>query len=132
MNPYSKYKQASSLSWTRIDMLLVVYDQTVFALDEGQRLLAENRTSELPGVRLKAMRALVAIVDGLDLAQPGLPVQILRLVEFSLEQIKSDSPDAWRAASNVISKLREGFLEIQEQARVDEYEGRIPALNAVG
>ncbi|MCA9011659.1 MAG: hypothetical protein KDB01_18025 [Planctomycetaceae bacterium] len=132
MNPYSKYKQASSLSWTRIDMLLVVYDQTVFALDEGQRLLAEKRTSELPGVRLKAMRALVAIVDGLDLAQPGLPVQILRLVEFSLEQIKSDSADAWRAASNVIGKLREGFLEIQEQARVDEYEGRIPALNAVG
>ncbi len=113
-------------------MLLVVYDQTVFALDEGQRLLIENRTSELPGVRLKAMRALVAIVDGLDLAQPGLPVQILRLVEFSLEQIKSDSPDAWRAAANVVSKLREGFLEIQEQARLDEHEGRIPALNAVG
>jgi len=132
MNPYSKYQKASSLSWTRIDMLMVVYDQTVFALDEGTRLLEDNRFTELTPVRLRAMRALVAIVDGLDLGQPGLPVQILRLVEFSLEQIKSHSPASWRAASDVIGKVREGFQEIQEQARIDEYEGRIPALNAVG
>ena len=132
MNPYLKYKQASSLSWSRIDMLLVVYDQAVKSLDEGLQLLEQNRASELPPVRLRAMRTLLAIVDGLDLKQGELPTQILRLVEFCADQIKSQSPDAWRNAAEVIHKLREGFQEIQDQARNDEYEGRIPALDAVG
>jgi flagellar protein FliS len=132
MNPYLKYKQVSSLSWTRVDMLLVVYDQAVSNLDAGMRLLEENRTSDLAPVRLKAMRALLAVVDGLDLKQGELPNQVLRLVEFCLEQINSETPDAWRSAAEVMNKLREGFREIQEQARKDEYEGRIPALDVVG
>ena len=132
MNPHLKYKQNSSLAWTRIDMLLVVYNLTVAALDEGARLIEENRASELAPVRLKTMRRLVAIADGLDLNQDGLPIQILRLVEFSLEQIRSDSSQAWRAAAKVMSTLQEGFTEIQDEARNDECEGRIPALTSVG
>jgi flagellin-specific chaperone FliS len=132
MNPYQKYKQISSRSWTRVDMLLVVYDQVVTALNDGVRLLREDRTTELPAVRLRAMRTLLAIADGLDLNQGDVPNQVLRLVEYSLEQIKSQSADAWLSAAEVINKLREGFQEIQEQARKDEYEGRIPALDVVG
>jgi flagellar protein FliS len=132
MNPHLKYKQNSSLAWTRIDMLLVVYNLTVAALDEGARLIEENRVSELASARLRAMRRLVAIADGLDLNQQGLPIQILRLVEFSLEQIKSDSSQAWRSAAEVMSTLRDGFTEIQDEARKDECEGRIPALTSVG
>ncbi len=132
MNPYQKYKQISSRSWTRVDMLLVVYDQVVTALNDGVRLLREDRTTELPAVRLRAMRTLLAIADGLDLKQGDVPNQVLRLVEYSLEQIKSQSADAWLSAAEVINKLRAGFQEIQEQARKDEYEGRIPALDVVG
>ena len=132
MNPYQKYKQISSRSWTRVDMLLVVYDQVVSALNDGVRLLREDRTTELPAVRLRAMRTLLAIADGLDLNQGDVPNQVLRLVEYSMEQIKSQSADAWLSAAEVINKLREGFQEIQEQARKDEYEGRIPALDVVG
>ena len=131
MNPYSKYKQASSLAWTRIDMLLVIYDQAVWTLDEGRRLLEENRVAEVAPIRLKAMRTLLAIVDGLDLNRGELPTQIMRLVEFSLDQIRHPSPDAWRSAVAVMSTLRAGFQQIQEQARQDEYAGRIPALDAV-
>ena len=132
MNPYQKYKQISSRSWTRVDMLLVVYDQVVTALNDGVRLLRDDRTTELPAVRLRAMRTLLAIADGLDLNQGDVPNQVLRLVEYSMEQIKSQSADAWLSAAEVINKLREGFQEIQEQARKDEYEGRIPALDVVG
>lgn len=131
MNPYLKYKQASSLAWTRIDMLLVVYDQAVLALDEGSRLLEENRTAELAPLRLRAMRTLLTIIDGLDLEKDELPKQIVRLVVFAIEQIRTPSPAAWRSAAAVIQTLREGFLEIQDQARRDEYEGRIPALETV-
>ena len=131
MNPHLKYKTTQSLAWTRIDMLLLIYDQAVTALTEGTRLLENNRASELPPVSLKAMRSLLMIADGLNLNHGELPAQVMRLVVFSLDQIKTQSPEAWRSAGDVMSKLREGFQEIQEQARQDEYEGRIPALDAV-
>ncbi len=132
MNPYLKYKTTQSHAWTRIDMLLLIYDQTVANLTEGTRLLEKNCASELPPVSLKAMRSLLMIADGLNLNHGELPAQVMRLVVYSLDQIKTKSPAAWRSAADVMSKLREGFQEIQDQARKDEYEGRFPALDAVG
>ncbi len=131
MNPRLKYKATQSLAWTRIDMLLLIYDQVVTALNEGARLLENNQATALPPVNLKAMNALLMIADGLNLAHGDQPAQVLRLVVFSLDQIRTQSPQAWRAAANVMNTLREGFQQIQEQARNDEYDGRIPALGAV-
>ena len=131
MDPRIKYKTSQTLAWTRIDMLLLIYDQAVATLSEGARLLENNRLAELHPVSLKAMRTLLMIADGLNLDQGELPAQVMRLVVFSLDQIKTQSPQAWRDAARVMSTLREGFQEIQEQARQDEYAGRIPALDAV-
>lgn len=131
MNPHLKYKTVQSYSWTRVDMLILVYDQAVSALSEGARLLEQNRKAELPAVKLRAMKTLLAIAEGLNLQKGELPIQVLRLVVFALDQIRIESADAWRSAESVISTLRAGFLEIQEEARRDEYEGRIPALDAV-
>ena len=131
MNPHLKYKTVQSYSWTRVDMLILVYDQAVSALSEGARLLEQNRGAELPAVKLRAMKTLLAIAEGLNLQKGELPIQVLRLVVFALDQIRIESAEAWRSAESVISTLRAGFLEIQDEARKDEYEGRIPALDAV-
>jgi flagellar protein FliS len=131
MNPHLKYKTVQSYSWTRVDMLILVYDQAVSALSEGARLLEQNRGAELPAVKLRAMKTLLAIAEGLNLQKGELPIQVLRLVVFALDQVRIESAEAWRSAENVISTLRAGFLEIQDEARKDEYEGRIPALDAV-
>ena len=132
MNPRHKYKATQSLAWTRIEMLLLIYDQAVTTLNEGARLLENNLASELAPVSLKAMRTLLMIADGLNLNHGELPTHVMRLVVFSLDQVSTKSPEAWRSAANVMSKLREGFQEIQDQARNDEYEGRIPALTSAG
>jgi flagellar secretion chaperone FliS len=131
MNPHLKYKTVQSYSWTRVDMLILVYDQAVSALSEGARLLEQNRRAELPAVKLRAMKTLLAIAEGLNLQKGELPIQVLRLVVFALDQVRIESPEAWRSAESVISTLRAGFVEIQDEARKDEYEGRIPALDAV-
>jgi flagellar protein FliS len=131
MNPRHKYKATQAFSWTRIDMLLLIYDRAVATLNEGAGLLEQNRFTEIPPVSLKAMQSLLMIADGLDLEKGDLPSHVMRLVVFALDQISTPSPGAWRSAAAVMSKLREGFQEIQEQARRDEYEGRIPALDAV-
>ena len=132
MNPHLKYKAVQSYSWTRIDMLILIYDQAVATLNEGARLIEQSKLSELPPVNLKALRILLAIADGLDLEKGDLPAQILRLVVYALDQIKTQSAESWKSAASVMTTLREGFVEIQDVARQDEYEGRIPALDAVG
>ena len=131
MNPHLKYKTVQSYSWTRVDMLILVYDQAVSALSEGARLLEQNRKAELPTVKLRAMKTLLAIAEGLNLQRGELPIQVLRLVVFALDQVRIESAEAWRSAESVISTLRAGFLEIQDEARKDEYEGKIPSLDAV-
>ncbi len=131
MNPHLKYKTVQTYSWTRIDMLVLIYDQAVAALTEGAKLLEQNRAAELPPVNLKAMRVLLAIADGLNIDKGDLPVQVLRLVVFAMDQIKTQNAASWRSALSVMETLREGFVEIQDEARKDEYEGRIPSLDAV-
>ncbi len=113
-------------------MLLLIYDQAVSSLSEGALLLDQNRQSELLPVSLKAQRTLLMIAEGLKLDQGEVPTQILRLCVFALDQVRTQSPAAWRSAAKVMATLREGFQTIQDEARTAEYEGRIPALDAVG
>ena len=132
MDPRLRYKTSQSLSWTRVDMLLLIYDQAVGALNEGARLLEEHQTQEFVSVSLRAQRALLMIAEGLRLDQGEIPMNVLRLCVFALDQVATRSPAAWRSAARVMMTIREGFQAIQEQARTAEYEGRIPALDAVG
>lgn len=113
-------------------MLLLVYEQAVSSLNEGVKLLEHGRMKEFPSVQFRAMRTLLAIAEGLDLEKGDLPVRVLQLVVFAMDQVKTQSADGWRDAARLINTVREGFLEIQDEARRAEYEGRIPALDTVG
>jgi flagellin-specific chaperone FliS len=131
MNPHLRYQQTQTLSWTRVDMLLTIYDHVVSALTEGAVLLEQGKGAQLIPIRIRAQKALLAVADGLDLEQGELPTQVLRLVVFALDQVRTDDAVNWRSAARVMNTLRDGFAEIQDQARVAEYDGRIPALDAV-
>jgi flagellar protein FliS len=132
MDPRSRYKSTQSLAWTRVDMLLLIYDQAVSSLTDGALLLEQNRTSELLPVSLKAQRALLMLAEGLRLDRGEIPTQVLRLCVYSLDQIRTESAPAWRSAAKVMATVRDGFRAIQDQARAAEYEGQVPALDAVG
>lgn len=130
MNPHLKYQSSSSLSWTRIDMLLVVYDKVIQSLQEGLRALAGNRPEELQLSRMGVQRSVLTIVDGLNLEVGDTPVQILRLCLFVLEQTRTNSAEAWRSSLQVMQTVQQGFEAIQQTAREAEYRGELPALDA--
>lgn len=131
MNPHLRYQKAQTLSWTRVDMLLTIYEHVVASLSEGAVLLENENLSGLLPVRIRAQKALLAVADGLDLEQGELPTQVLRLVVFALDQVRTNDAASWRSAARVMQTLRDGFAEIQDQARLAEYDGKIPALDAV-
>lgn len=130
MNPHLLYKDQSRFSWTRIDMLLVVYEQTIASLQNGIDVIAAGRTSDLASVRLRTMKCLVTIIDGLNPNAGDTPQQILRLCLFVLDQIETDQLDSWQSALRIMHTLHEGFQEIQDEAREAEHRGEIPALDA--
>lgn len=128
MNPYSKYKEQTLYSWTRIDMLLVVYEQTISSLQEGISQLEAGETDRMPSIRLRAMKCLVTIVDGLNLDLGETPRQVMRLCLYVLDQIERNDAEAWRSAEKIMQTLYEGFATIQNEAREAEHRGQIPAL----
>lgn len=113
-------------------MLLLIYDKAVLSLQEGIRLLQQNQESGLSFVRLQVQRTMLLIVDGLNMESCETSDQIMNLCLFVMNQTQSDSEESWTAALQVIQTLRDGFVQIQDDAREAEYSGRIPALNVVG
>ncbi len=131
MNPYSRYKEQALYSWTRIDMLLVVYEQTISSLQDGISRLEANEAHQLPAIRLRAMKCLVTIVDGLNLDLGETPRHIMRLCLYVLDQIEKNDAESWRSAEKIMQTLHDGFAAIQNEAREAEHRGQIPALEAV-
>jgi flagellar protein FliS len=130
MDPHQQYRRNSSYGWTRIDMLLHIYNHTINSLQNGADLLKAGASpAEMITARMDAQKKILLISDGLAVDQGGTPVQIMRLCVYALDQIQTDSPDAWESAAHVLSKVREGFEGIQEAAREAERAGEISALN---
>ncbi|MBL8817653.1 MAG: hypothetical protein JNL58_16625 [Planctomyces sp.] len=130
MNPHHLYKDQNRFSWTRIDMLLVVYEQTIDAIQRGADAIAAGRTNELISIRLRTMKCLVTIIDGLNQNAGDTPQQILRLCLFVLDQVETDELESWQSALKIMQTLYDGFQGIQDEAREAEHRGEIPALDA--
>ncbi len=132
MDPRQQYQRSSSWGWTRIDMLLHIYNHAISALERGAELLESDADAgEIADVRLDAQKKILLIADGLAVEQGGTPVQVMQLCIFALDRVRSDSSQDWKDAARVLSNVREGFEQIQETAREMERTGQIPPLQTV-
>ena len=129
MNPHQHYRRSSSFGWTRIDMLIHVYNHAINSLRKGADVLArEGSPADVVEARIDAQRKVLLITDGLALDHGEVPVRILQLCVFILDQLQSDSVEAWKNAAKLLETVREGFLGVQDAARKAEQAGEIPAL----
>lgn len=129
MNPRLKYKTANVHGWTRIDMLIRIYDAVIQSFDEGGAILRSDDQHGIVACRILAQKRVLMIVEGLDTEHDPNTQNILRLCMFALEQILSDDADKWAALSRIFDTIRDGFLQIQDEAREAEQRGDIPRLN---
>ena len=129
MNPHQQYRRTSSWGWTRIDMLIHIYNHTINSLINGAEVLeGESTESQIIAARADAQKKILLIADGLAVDQGGTAVNVMQLCVFALEQIQTDSAEAWRSSARVLSTVREGFLEVQDVVREQEQAGKLPAL----
>jgi flagellin-specific chaperone FliS len=131
MNPYSKYQQQTTPSWTRIDMLLALYDgaakrceEALVALENGDEATANKRL-------VKARLIVMGLASGVIADGDPVTTNILRLYEFCLYELEKRSEQDVRAALNVLQILREGFQKIRSEAVDLERRGAIPPINSL-
>ncbi len=125
MNAADHYKNQVTNGWTRIDMLLALYDAIVDSLSSAEEAQAEQNESRLAQEMLRAQRVMLGILAGLDHDRHELAGEIGRLCHFALDRI---SHRDFTAARHVLSPLKEAFEEISEQAHELERTGATPPL----
>ena len=128
MNPHLKYRNAKAISWTRIDMLLVIYEAAIEALDRGIAILESQDHSHLPPARIDAQRKVLLIAEGLSIDEDPTAAHIMSLCIFVLDQVQSDSLEQWKTSVKLLETLHDGFQEIADDARELERTGQIPQL----
>ena len=128
MNPHNKYRTATAISWTRIDMLLLIYENAIESLDRGIAVLESDDHSDLMFARVEAQRRILLIAEGLSVDEDPTAAHIMNLCVFILDQLASDDLEKWKTSLKLIETLHEGFQQIADEARELERKGSIPQL----
>lgn len=123
------YRRHAQAGWTRIDMLLAIYEAAVASLERGIAALDADDRPEFARQHIKAAQLLVLLIDGIDLDGGETATRIHALCIFAIGQIGTLSGDGWRNALDVIRTLQEGFEGIRDEARDLEARGIIPSLD---
>jgi flagellin-specific chaperone FliS len=132
MQPHLAYRRQAHSAWTRIEMLLAIYDGAISSLDQGITALQQADQRQYPRHHLRASQLILLLIDGLDEDHGELATRIRDLCTFCIRQIGQPSAESWTNARNVLITLREGFHSIREEGIRLEAEGAIPPLANTG
>lgn len=130
MNPHLAYQQQRLFGWTRIDMLLALYERAIDRLERARTAL-EHRDATAAGTLLvDAQVLLYGLVSGVNVEYGELPENFLRLYEFVLQNIRLGGVEKLAEAVQILNTLRTGLQEIRAEAVQLERAGEIPPLEA--
>jgi flagellin-specific chaperone FliS len=123
INAYTK--EVSIGGWTRIEMLLAIYDRAIDSLSNASDALAEEECSNYNQNMMSAQKAILAIHAGLQPDKDEVAFNIARLLHFVLSCIENEEFDD---AIKVLKNMRSGFAAVHEEANLLEANGMIPPV----
>jgi flagellin-specific chaperone FliS len=112
--------------WTRIDMLLALYDRAIISVRGAQSAQQAGDEAEFAAKFIDAQKCVLAIHGGLKPDEYEIAYDIARLLHFVLTRLSEYNFDE---AAHFLEKLRSGFDNIREEATELEKSGQIPALD---
>lgn len=111
--------------WTRIEMLLELYDRTILAV-ESTKLAFESSDENATAVhRVSANRLLLGLYSGLDVDGCAIAGNVGRLLLFVMTQVAANEFDV---AIEYLHRLQSSFAEIKDLAIDLEKKGQIPPV----
>jgi hypothetical protein len=124
------YHRSTATQWSRIDLLVALYDATRRNLEIGAEVLSRDEKANLNDRMLLAQRQLLAILEGVLPGERGSGDNVRRLLIYCLDNVSRRTAKSWHDAATVIGTLHSAFAEIQDEARALEQRGEIPAFDA--
>jgi flagellin-specific chaperone FliS len=133
VNLHNAYRRPEpSTGWTRIDLLLALYDGAIERLDRAEAAL---RGGDHPGAiaLLARVQLIVAeLASGVRLEpNADMGANMLRLYEFVTNELREAGGGRIANARRVLQTLREGFQAIRSEAADLERSGRLAAAERI-
>ena len=128
LSRYQPKSAKTDRAWTRIQMLIDLYGETISELQKVHEALANETETQANAHRLKASVLIEAIVSGIDIQHGETPAQILQLCEFVMHSVSQGDLDGIQAGIRALETIQSGFRGIQNEATALEESGEIPPL----
>jgi hypothetical protein len=128
MSPHFSYQRNAAAAWTRIDLLLTVYDVGLQTAQGALNALAIGDNDAAVRLRLKFYRVLMQILDGLD-TRYEMTQNVQRLTLYMFDRSNKGRPEDWRSILKILQVLRDGFAAIRNEAVELESKGLVPSVS---
>jgi flagellar secretion chaperone FliS len=127
MNPYKKYDCSEpTIGWTRIEMLLALYDGAISRLTKAEMALSNGDVPVATPYVAKAQLIVSELSAGVRTEfNEEMGTNILRLYEFVVNELRSVRRQNVSNAKKILIILREGFETIREDANNLERSGEL-------
>ena len=126
MNDYkTKTLETMIKGWTRIDMLLALYDRTIATVRGMQA--SQDDAAAFALKSLEFNRCMLTLQSGLNTEEYPLAVDVARLLGFVALRVEEQNYDE---AVHFLEKLHSSFAQIRQEATELEKQGKIPSLTA--
>ena len=123
-----KYKKQNLFAgWTRIDVLLQLYDRAISSISATKAAFESEDQQNYAKFFLDSQKAILAIHAGLKPDEHEIAFNIARLLHFVLKGLEDKK---FEQALLVMTKLRAGFGAIAEEANELERQGQISPMEA--
>src|SRR5262245_12280054 len=129
MKPCESYQHHTAAGWTRIEVLLALYDGAIARIELAIDALARRDKSLATPLLLRTQRIVAELMAGLDLNYGDVPRNLHRLYGFVLRSLEIGTDVQLSAALEVMCTLREGLDGIRAEANALERSGAVPALD---
>ncbi|MEM7559671.1 MAG: hypothetical protein AAF394_11160 [Planctomycetota bacterium] len=117
-------KQQAVTSWTKVDMLLELYDHAISNLEVCQTTPEEARADDavFSQAYLSAQKALWGLFSGIDAEANEVAFNVLRLLHFVVVKIEEAEFDI---SINTLKGLRSAFASVQAEVNELELSGQL-------
>lgn len=126
MSPHEKYRNNSVTGWTRIEMVISLYDAAIGKLQQALAAIQNEERGSAALLLLHSSRLVFGIELGLNMDYGDVPHDINRLCQYVQDCIIEASSARIDSAIRVLSNLREAYAQIRPEAIQLERSGRIP------
>jgi hypothetical protein len=118
-------KQSLSFGWTRIEMLLEVYDHAITALEGSQAAADRQDATAFANHYVAAQKAMLAIHSGLEPHKDQVAYNVACLLHFALDCCQQRN---FADTIKVLKELRTGFAAVAEEVNQLERDGTLPPV----